>query len=89
MIKAFYAVIVSAIAAGCVVAFPNLSQPVRANPPTPAAPMKQVAVAPVATCGENAWPYLDAACLRTEGALVHPREVRLIAAERSVQPTGR
>jgi hypothetical protein len=83
MIKAFYAIIVSAIAAGCVVAFPILQQ-VRAT-----APVQVLAPAPVATpeaatsCGQNAWPYLDAACLRNAGgAPSQTRDVRLVAADR-------
>jgi hypothetical protein len=83
MIKAFYAVVVSAIAAGCFVALPSLSEQVHATPPVSPIASEHVAVATiVATCGQNAWPYLEAACLRTQGPAIQPREVRLIAADR-------
>ncbi len=83
MIKAFYAIIVSAIAAGCVVAFPILSQQVRATPPALAlAPAAVEAQAVVTACGQNAWPYLDAACLRKAGGeSLQTRDVRLVAAD--------
>jgi hypothetical protein len=84
MIKTFYAIVVSAIAAGCVVAFPVLSQQVRATPPAPVlAPAAAEAPVAVMTCGQNAWPYLDAACLRHAGGLTEARDVRLVAADRT------
>ena len=94
MIKAFYAVVVSAIAAGCFVAFPILSEQVHATAPTSAVATErvadQVAVATiVTTCGQNAWPYLDATCLRTQGPAVQPREVRLISTDRYGSAPGR
>lgn len=91
MIKIFYAVAVSAIAAACFVAFPNLSEQVRANPPVQALQANQVDAHPAVTpCGQNAWPYLDAGCLRnTGGTLVQPHDVRLVSADRGVSSTGR
>jgi hypothetical protein len=88
MIKTFYAIVVSAIAAGCFVAFPILSQQVSATPPAPVlAPA--AAEAPAATCGQNAWPYLDAACLRN-ASRTEARDVRLVAADRTrVSESGR
>ena len=84
MIKAFYAIIVSAIAAGCFVAFPILSQQVRATPPAQVlAPAAVEVPAVLTTCGQNAWPYLDAACLRkADGESLLARDVRLVAADR-------
>ena len=90
MIKAFYAVVVSAIAAGCFVAFPILSEQVHATAPVPPVATERVAVATVVTtCGQNAWPYLDATCLRMQGPAVQPREVRLISADRYGSAPGR
>jgi hypothetical protein len=84
MIKAFYAVIVSAIAAGCFVAFPILSEQVHANPPVQAAAPQPEAPAAVATCGQNAWPHLDATCLHSAaGLVVAPRDVRFVSADRA------
>lgn len=84
MIKTFYAIVVSAIAAGCVVAFPILSQQVRANPPVPVlAPAAVDAPVAATVCGQNAWPYLDPACLRNAGGeSFQTRDIRLVAADR-------
>jgi hypothetical protein len=91
MIKIFYAVAVSAIAAACFVVFPTLSEEVHANPPAQIVQAGHSEIHPaVATCGQNAWPYLDAACLRSASEpLVQPREVRLVSADRFVSSTGR
>jgi hypothetical protein len=88
MIKIFYAVVVSAIAAGCFVAFPTLSQQVHATPPAQVtvqalqsdrAEARTAAVA----CGQNAWPYIEAGCLRGAGSqAAEPRDVRLVSADR-------
>jgi hypothetical protein len=86
MIKVFYAVVVSAIAAGGFVAFPVLSAQVHATPPV--ATERVAMAAPVAVCGQNAWPYLDAACLRTPSPAFQSRGVRLIAADRFVSATA-
>jgi len=84
MIKTFYAIVVSAIAAGCFVAFPILSQQVRATPPAPMlAPAAVEAPTVVTICGQNAWPYLDAACVRSTGSeSFQTRDVRLVATDR-------
>ncbi len=90
MIKILYAVAASAIAAACFVALPTLSQQVRANPPAQAVPTASVAAPPAVTCGQKAWPYLDAGCLRNAGGmLVQPHDVRLVSADRVVTSTGR
>jgi hypothetical protein len=91
MIKAIYAITVSAIAAGCFVAFPILSQQVHANPPAPAVAVEHIAAAPRAgNCGQDAWPYIDAACLRNASEpAVAPREVRFVSADSAVRPASR
>jgi hypothetical protein len=91
MIKIFYAIGVSAIAAVCFVAFPTLSQQGHANPPAQAAQADRVETrSAVTTCGQNAWPYLDAACLRhASGPVVAPHEIRLVSADRFATATGR
>lgn len=86
MIKIFYAVAVSAIAAGCFVAFPTLSQQVHATPPaqvTVQALQSDRAEARTVACGQNAWPYIEAGCLRGAGSqAAEPRDVRLVSADR-------
>jgi hypothetical protein len=63
MIKILYAVAVSAIAAACFVAFPTLSQQVRANPPAQAVQAEPVA-APAATLGKAPGPIsMPAVCV--------------------------
>jgi hypothetical protein len=94
MIKAFYAVVVSAIAAGCFVAFPILSEQVHATAPVPAVASERVAehvavATIVTTCGQNAWPYLEATCLRAQGPAAQSREVRLISEDRFGSAPGR
>jgi hypothetical protein len=92
MIKIFYAVAVSAIAAGCFVAFPTLSQQVHATPPTQATVQVPVqalqsdrveARTAAVACGQNAWPYIEAGCLRNSASgRVEERDVRLVSADR-------
>ena len=103
MMKIFYAVAVSAIVAACFVAFPTLSQQVHASPSAQTAKsslaerfapleksVRTEASATVrTTCGQSAWPYLDAACLRTAGGSAIPqRDVRFVSADRFESATG-
>ena len=91
MVKIIYAIAVSAIAAACFVALPSLSQQVHANPPVRWQLSNPVDARPAVTaCGQNAWPYLDAGCLRNAGGMiVQPREVRLVSSDRVASSTGR
>ena len=87
MIKTLYAIVVSAIAAGCFVAFPILSQQVSATQPVQVlAPAAVEAPATVAICSQNAWPYLDAPCLRNAvGESLQTRDVRLVGSGSAVR----
>jgi hypothetical protein len=91
MIKIFYAIAVSAIAAACFVAFPSLSQQVHATPPAQAVTVDHTAIRTASvSCGQNAWPYIDAACLRNaSGSTLQTHEVRLVSADRFESATGR
>jgi hypothetical protein len=82
-IKTAYAV--SAIAASLFVAFPSLSRQVSASAPIVGAKGDRADIRPLGTeCGENAWPYFDAACTRDARIpLAQPRDVRMIAADRT------
>jgi hypothetical protein len=95
MIKILYAVAVSAIAAACFVALPTVSQQVHATPSAQAtkssladrfAPIEKPARATAAAnapCGQSAWPYIGAGCLRTaEGGALEPHVVRVVSADR-------
>jgi hypothetical protein len=83
MIKTAYAIAVAAIAASVFVAFPSLSPQVGASAPIVGAKGDRADIRPLGTeCGEQAWPYFDAACTRdARMPLVAPRDVRMIAAD--------
>jgi hypothetical protein len=85
MIKTAYAVAVSAIAASLFVAFPSLSPQVGASAPIVGAKGDRADIRPLGTeCGEKAWPYFDAACTRDARIpLAQPRDIRMIAADRT------
>jgi hypothetical protein len=80
MLKAFYAIAVAAIVAGCFVAFPSLSFQVEANVPVPGAKSDRADVRPLGSdCSQKAWPYFEAACLRdAQKPLAQPRDVRIV-----------
>ena len=85
MIKTVYAIAVAAVAAACFVAFPSLSFQVEANPSMLAAKGARADVRPLGTdCGQKAWPYFDAACLRdVRNPMVTPRDVRFVTSDRN------
>jgi hypothetical protein len=88
MIKTAYAIAVSAIAAFLFVAFPSLSPQVGASAPIVGAKGDRADIRPLGVdCGEKAWPYFDAACMRDARIplLTQPRDVRIIGAERAVE----
>jgi len=83
IIKTAYAIVVAALVAGFVV-FPGLSPWVDASSPIPGAKGDRADIRPLGTdCGEQAWPYFDAACMREAAApLAQPREARTISTDR-------
>lgn len=85
MIKTAYAIAVSAIAASVFVAFPSLSPQVGASAPMIGAKADRADIRPLGIeCGEQAWPYFDAACTRdARMPLVQPHDVRMIGADRA------
>jgi hypothetical protein len=84
MIKTLYAITIAATAAGCFVAFPSLSEQVHASPPAIGAKGDRADMRPLGTdCGQYAWPYFEAACLRdARSPLKQPRDVRFVFADR-------
>lgn len=85
MIKTAYAVAVSAIAASLFVAFPSLSPQVGASAPIVGAKGDRADIRPLGIdCGQKAWPYYDAACMRDARMplLTQPHDVRMVAAGR-------
>ena len=89
MTKTAYAVAIAAIAAAVFVAFPSLSPPVGAS--IVGVKGDRADIRPLGTdCGEQAWPYFDAACTRdARSPLAQPREVRMIATDRADSPVTR
>jgi len=85
MLKTVYAVAIAAIAAACFVAFPSLSFQVEASSSVLGAKGDRADMRPLGTdCGQNAWPYFDAACLRdARNPLVTPHDVRFVFADRA------
>jgi hypothetical protein len=83
MIKTVYAIAVAAIAAACFVAFPSLSYQVEASSSVLAAKGDRADVRPLGReCGQKAWPYFDAACMRdARNPLVTPRDVRFVTTD--------
>jgi hypothetical protein len=84
MIRTVYAIAVAAIAAACFVAFPSLSFQVQASSSVVGAKGDRADVRPLGTeCGQKAWPYFDAACVRdARNPLVTPHEVRFVTTDR-------
>jgi hypothetical protein len=83
MIKTVSAIVVAAIVAACLVGFPGLSSQVDAHSSTPGAKDDRADIRPLGTdCGEKAWPYFDAACMRDARApLPPPHDVRIVSAD--------
>jgi hypothetical protein len=89
MIRTASAIAVSAIAASLFVAFPSLSPQVGASAPIVGAKGDRADIRPLGTdCGEKAWPYFDATCMRDARIplLTQPHDVRTIAADRAANP---
>jgi hypothetical protein len=86
MIKTISAVAVAAIVAAWFVAFPSLSPEVEASSPVVGAKGDRADIRPLGIdCGQKAWPYFDASCLRdVRHPLIQPREARLISADRTL-----
>jgi hypothetical protein len=84
MLKTIYAIAVAAIVAAGFVAFPSLSPQVEASSPIAGAKADRADIRPLGTaCGQKAWPYFDAACMRdARNPLIEPRDVRIVSADR-------
>jgi hypothetical protein len=86
MIRTASAIAVSAIAASLFVAFPSLSPQVGASAPIMGAKGDRADIRPLGVeCGQKAWPYFDAACMRDARIplLTQPHDVRTITMDRA------
>jgi hypothetical protein len=88
MMKTAYAVAVSAIAAACFVGFPSLSPQVGAAAPVEGAKGDRADIRPLdVDCGEQEWPYHDAACTRDPRMpLAAMPDIRIISGDRTAKP---
>jgi hypothetical protein len=81
--KALSAVAAAAFGAAIVLAIPGFSPEVEARTPAPVVKGDRLDVQPAPpTCAEQAWPYYDASCLRSDRPNTQPRTVRLVTTDR-------
>lgn len=83
--KALSAVAAAAFGAALVLALPGFSPEVEARTPAPVVKSDRIDVQPAATapdCSQQAWPYYDASCLRSDRPNNQPRTVRIVTTDR-------
>ena len=81
--KALSAVAAAALGAAIVLAIPGFSPEVEARTPAPVVKSDRLNIQPAApTCAEQAWPYYDASCLRSDRPNTQPRTVRIVSTDR-------
>jgi hypothetical protein len=81
--KALSAVAAAALGAAIVLAIPGFSPEVEARTPAPVVKSDRLDIQPAApTCAEQAWPYYDASCLRSDRPNTQPRTVRIVTTDR-------
>jgi hypothetical protein len=80
MLKIVCAIVISAVAAACIVAFPRLSPQTEAVSLVTGTKADRADVRPFgADCTQKAWPYFEGACLRqAKSPLVQSRDVRVV-----------
>ena len=80
MLKIVCVIVMSAIAAACIVAFPRLSPRMEAVSLVTGTKTDRADVRPFgADCTQKAWPYFEGACLRqAKSPLTQPRDVRVV-----------
>ena len=81
--KALSAVAAAAFGAAIVLAIPGFSPEVEARTPAPVVKSDRLDIPPPApTCAEQAWPYYNASCLRSDRPNTQPRTVRIVTTDR-------
>ena len=84
MIKAFSAIAIAAFVAAALTVLPGFAPQVEAS--SVAAPLAKADRLDIRTagrdCSQQAWPNIEASCLRISGSRMLVREARLVTAER-------
>jgi hypothetical protein len=90
MIRTISAIAVAAAIAAGVTILPSLSASVEARSNTPALKIEPVeATSLAAGCAQQAWPYIEAKCLRDSNRpMGQARDVRLVALDRAHTETA-
>ena len=90
MLKTLYAIIAAAVVAACLVLSPSLSPSVEAGAPSASGKSDRADTRPLGMeCSQHAWPYYESSCLRdTANRLAQPRDVRLIAMDKTQRPVA-
>jgi len=83
MIKALSAIAIAAFVAAALTVLPGFAPQVEASVPAPLAKADRLDIRTAGRdCSQQAWPNIEASCLRVSGSNVLVREARLVTAER-------
>jgi hypothetical protein len=83
MIKALTAIAIAAFIAAALTVLPGFAPQVEASVPAPLAKADRLDIRTAGRdCSQQAWPNIEASCLRVQGSKVLVREARLVTAER-------
>jgi hypothetical protein len=83
MIKALSAIAIAAFVAGALTVLPGFAPQVEASVPVPLAKADRLDIRTAGRdCSLQAWPNIEASCLRISGSRMLVREARLVTAER-------
>jgi hypothetical protein len=83
MIKALSAIAIAAFIAAALTVLPGFAPQVEASVPVPLAKADRLDIRTAGRdCSQQAWPNIEASCLRVQGSKVLVREARLVTAER-------
>ena len=83
MIKALSAIAIAAFVAAALTVLPGFAPQVEASVPAPLAKADRLDIRTAGRdCSQQAWPNIEASCLRISGSKLLVREARLVTAER-------
>jgi hypothetical protein len=83
MIKALSAIAIAAFIAAALTVLPGFAPQVEASVPAPLAKADRLDIRTAGRdCSQQAWPNIEASCLRVSGSRTLVREARLVTAER-------
>jgi hypothetical protein len=83
MIKALSAIAIAAFIAAALTVLPGFAPQVEASVPAPLAKADRLDIRTTGRdCSQQAWPNIEASCLRIQGSKMLVREARLVTADR-------